>query len=265
MGEVVQGSVTNVRPVSSSSVVATVVSSSQPATADDLNMKIAAVKKVWETLPSMSPVPGGGVGGVGTEQSSAIGPFPSNEDKAFDSTSNGYDKDATKMRPQQQTNQVQSHHPPAQASHGQQQVQNQPIPHSVHSQLQQPSSQLHHQNLLQQQQQQQQQASLDDRVLGRGNMAYNRFPNLQSPPSILGQQPSLYQAFQIDPNRGVTNQLYPYPPTGMGGQSLMMPPSGSSLSAGNSGSTTGDKFGSNSTSQFGRQFAAPPPGSTQAS
>merc|ERR1711962_485234 len=45
----------------------------------------------------------------------------------------------------------------------------------------------------------------------------------------------------------------------------MMPPSGSSLSAGNSGSTTGDIFGSNSTSQFGRQFAAPPPGSTQAS
>jgi len=90
-------------------------------------------------------------------------------------------------------------------------------------------------------------------------------PNLQSPPSILGQQPSLYQAFQIDPNRGVTNQLYPYPPTGMGGQSLMMPPSGSSLSAGNSGSTTGDIFGSNSTSQFGRQFAAPPPGSTQSS
>ena len=45
----------------------------------------------------------------------------------------------------------------------------------------------------------------------------------------------------------------------------MMPPSGSSLSAGNSGSTTGDIFGSNSTSQFSRQFAAPPPGSTQAS
>ena len=266
--EVVQGSVTNVRPVSSSSVVATVVSSSQPATADDLNMKIASVKKVWETLPSMSPVPGGGVGGVGTEQSSAIGPFPSNEDKAFDSTSNGYDKDATKMRPQQQTNQVQSHHPPAQASHGQQQVQNQPIPHSVHSQLQQPSSQLHHQNLLQQQQQQQQQqASLDDRVLGRGNMAYNRFPNLQSPPSILGQQPSLYQAFQIDPNRGVTNQLYPYATTGIGGQSLILPPSGSSLSAGNSVSTnTADLFGGPTTgNQFSRQFAGPPPTGTQTS
>merc|ERR1712045_585859 len=85
-----------VRPPSSSSVVAT-PSVAQPATADDLNMKIASVKKVWETLPSMSPVPGGGV--VGTvEQSSAIGPFPpSNEDKAFDSASNGYnDKEAAK-------------------------------------------------------------------------------------------------------------------------------------------------------------------------
>ena len=277
-----QGSVTTVsahRPVSSSSVPTAVVpASSQPATADDLNMKIASVKKVWETLPSMSPVPGGGVGVV-AEQSSAIGgPFSANEDKGFDAPNNGYDKDASasaKLRPQQQvTNQVQSHHgAPTQATHGQQQVQNQPIPHSVHSQLQQPSSsQLHHQSLLQQQQQQQ--ASLDDRVLGRGNsanMAYNRLlgtgalPNLQSPPSILGQQPSLYQAFQIDPNRAVTNQLYPYAATGIGGQSLILPPSGSSLSAGSNTTNTADLFGPSTSSQFSRQFAAPPPTGTQTS
>lgn len=272
------GGVSAHRPVSSSSVATAVVSSSQPATADDLNMKIASVKKVWETLPSMSPVPGGGVGG---EQPSTIGPFSANEDKAFDPPSNGYDKDTAttaaanmaKMRPNQQNNQVPSHHPPnSQAAHGQQQVQNQPIPHSVHSQLQQPSNQLHHQSLLQPQQQ----ASLDDRVLGRGNganMAYNRLlgtgalPNLQSPPSILGQQPSLYQAFQIDPNRGVTNQLYPYAAaTGIGGQSLILPPSGSSLSAaGSSATNTADLFGTSSNSQFRNQFAAPPPSGTQTS
>jgi hypothetical protein len=106
-------------------------------------------------------------------------------------------------------------------------------------------------------------------MLGRGNsanMAYNRLLGTSGLPNLLSQQPSLYQAFQIDPNRGVANQLYPYA-TGMGGQSLLMPPSGSSMSgAGNSGTNAADMFGPTSNSQFNRQFAAPPPpGSTQPS
>ena len=302
--------------VPSSSVASVVPTSAQPATADDLNMKIASVKKVWETLPSMSPVPGTTTVSTNDPSVNPAGifapPAVGGEDKVYDPSnpSRYSDKDSSsnanigKVRPQQQqpqqqaappTQQIQSQPPPQPSQHqpphsqtgpqaphhlppplstpSQQQVQHNN--QSIQSQLQQQQTsagQLHHathQGLLQQ-------ASMDDRLLGRGsnqaNLAYNRLlggagglPNLQSPPSILGQQPSLYQAFQIDPNRGVTNQLYPYPPTGMGGQSLMMPPSGSSLSAGNSGSTTGDIFGSNSTSQFGRQFAAPPPGSTQAS
>ena len=233
-------------------------------------MKIASVKKVWETLPSMSPVPVSS-----NDQNLAFNA----EDKGFDPATSG--RPEVKVRPQQQSQPPQSSGSQVQAQQVQQaQAQqqqahhlpppSQPSPHGGQVQVQ--SQQLHHAAATAHQGLLQQAASLDDRLMGRGNnanLAYNRLlgtgglPNLQSPPSILGQQPSLYQAFQIDPNRGVTNQLYPYPPTGMGGQSLILPPSGSA--AGNSGTSTIDIFGSSSTSQFGRQFAGPPPGSTQAS
>ena len=286
-----------VRPASSAAAAAAVVAAgvvtAQPATADDLNMKIASVKKVWETLPSMSPpsAPSGDQATIGGPFSSA--PSTANDDQTFDAAAAAttrYDKESNsssnmaKVRPQQQPSQQahqqapSQHHlqsPPSQAqgavpsqSH-QSSAQVQQL-HSHH----QASNQLHHatqQGLLQQA------SALDDRLIGRSNNAnltYNRLlgtgglPNLQSPPSILGQQPSLYQAFQIDPNRAVTNQLYPYPPTaGMGGQSLILPPSGSSLSAANTGAapSAGDIFGSTSSNQFSRQFAGPPPGSNQVS
>lgn len=247
---------------------------STPASADDLNMKIASVKKVWETLPSMSPVPA-----TGNDQTTSAGivPFASNASATAEDTPQGSASNIVKVRPQPQSaqqshaaqapvqvsssaQQSQAHHMPPPSQGGQQVQHSQSIQMQSSSQQQQMHHAAAHQGLLQQ-------ASLDDRLLGRGNgtnLAYNRLlgtgglPNLQSPPSILGQQPSLYQAFQIDPNRAVT---YPYPPTGMGGQSLMMPPSGS---AGNA-TTTGDIFGSTSNSQFTRQFTAPPPGSTQGS
>ena len=282
------------RPTSvSSSVVAAAGAVAQPATADDLNMKIASVKKVWETLPSMSPPVPGNANASGDQGS--IGPFgtaataSANDDQAFDASNARYDKDgnstssiakvrqAQQQPPQQAHQQPQPQHhlqsPPSQAQVAPSQAhQSSQVQQQLHSH-QQASSQLHqatHQGLLQQ-------ASLDDRLMGRNsnaNLTYNRLlgtgglPNLQSPPSILGQQPSLYQAFQIDPNRAVTNQLYPYPPTGMGGQSLILPPSGSSLSAATTGTapSAGDIFGSTSSNQFGRQFAAPPPhGSNQVS
>ena len=295
---------TVVRPTSSSSaaaapVVVAAAVAAQPATADDLNMKIASVKKVWETLPSMSP-PAVAAGGTSSgDQTTIGGPFSSttaaaNDDQAFDATATAatarYDKEGptsnmAKVRPQQQPSQQAGNHPPQSQHHLQSppsQTANVPSQSGHQSQVQQLHSQhqqVHqatHQGLLQQ--------GLDaDRLMGRSNQAanltYNRLlgaasgglPNLQSPPSILSQQPSLYQAFQIDPNRAVTNQLYPYPPTaaGMGGQSLILPPAaaGSSLSAaaGTGSGTSGDIFGSSNSNQFGRQFAGPPPGSNQVS
>lgn len=65
-------------------------------------------------------------------------------------------------------------------------------------------------------------------------MSSGGLPNLHSPPSILSQPPSLYQAFQMDPSRGVTNQMYPY--HGLAAAQLMQ-----SSAAGLSGST--DIFG----------------------
>jgi hypothetical protein len=104
------------------------------------------------------------------------------------SAAHGYDKsdlsaaNVAKVRPQQQQQQQQQH---------QQQQQQQQQQH------------MHHQHLLQQQ--------LDNRNVA----AYNRLlgsagglPALHSPPSILNQPPSLYQAFQMDPSRGVANPIY---------------------------------------------------------
>ena len=288
------------RPASSSAAAAAAaaaaaVVTAQPATADDLNMKIASVKKVWETLPSMSPpaAPSGDQAAIGGPFSSA--PSTANDDQGFDTAAvatTRYDKEGNssssnmaKVRPQQQPSQQVHQQPPSQHHLQSPPSQTQGVVpsqshqssaqvHQLHSHHQ-ASNQLHqatHQGLLQQA------SALDDRLMGRSNNAnltYNRLlgtgglPNLQSPPSILGQQPSLYQAFQIDPNRAVTNQLYPYPPTaGMGGQSLILPPgSGSSLSAANTGTapSAGDIFGSTSSNQFSRQFAGPPPGSNQVS
>merc|ERR1712223_2343663 len=119
MGEVVQGSVTNVRPVSSSSVASVVPASSQPATTDDLNMKIASVKKVWETLPSMSPVPGTTTVSANDPSSNPAGIFvptaATGEDKVYDASnpSRYGEKDSStsanivKVRPQQQQQQQQ--------------------------------------------------------------------------------------------------------------------------------------------------------------
>ena len=161
-----------------------------PAAADDLNLKIASVKKVWENESSMSPGPDGGpnVNQAGFASQGFVVPdektFPdvalSSEDPT--STAHVYDKsdlsaaNVAKVRPQQQQQQTQ------------------------HQQQQQ---HLHHQHLLQQQ------------IESSRSVAYNRLlgsagglPTLHSPPSILNQPPSMYQAFQMDPSRAVPNPIY---------------------------------------------------------
>ena len=91
------------------------VAASIPAAADDLNLKIASVKKVWENESSMSPGPDGGpaVNQAGFSSQAFVvsdeKAFPDvalNEDPA--SSSHGYDKsdlsaaNVAKVRPQLQ-------------------------------------------------------------------------------------------------------------------------------------------------------------------
>ena len=202
-----------------------------PATADDLNLKIASVKKVWETESSMSPGPDGSVSQTGFGSQSFV-----TDEKSFgvsnsevglvdDSTSvqghhsvSPYDKsemsgaNVAKVRPQLQQPQQQQQQQTQQQHQQQQQQQQQ---HLINQHL-------HHQ-------QQQHQMELGRNVAG--NVAYNRLmssggiPNIHSPPSILNQPPSLYQAFQMDPSRGVTNQIYPAY-HGLNAQSVMLQSSG---------------------------------------
>ena len=191
-----------------------------PATADDLNLKIASVKKVWETESNSGPegsgpVPQPGFGsqgfvvadekpfGVSNSEVGGLGEDP-NSSGGHNSVS-PYDKsdltgtNVAKVRPQLQQ-------PQQQQQQQQQTQQQQQQQHLINAHLQQQ----HHQQQID---------------AGR-NAAYNRLmgsgglPTLHSPPSLLSQPPSLYQAFQMDPSRGMTNPIYPTY-HGMGAQSVV--------------------------------------------
>jgi hypothetical protein len=183
-----------------------------PAAADDLNQKIASVKKVWET-ESMSPGPDGS-GGVAQPGFGSQGFVVTAEDKSFSEVTLGedpasvphaYDKSdlgapaVAKVRPQQQP------------QHQQQQ------PH------------IHQQHLPYQQQLEAGRNAAYSRLLGSAS----GLTTLHSPPSILSQPPSLYQAFQMDPSRGVASPIYSaYPamnaPSVLSAADLFGPPPSSS-------------------------------------
>jgi hypothetical protein len=195
------------------------VTSIIPATADDLNLKIASVKKVWDSESSSGPDGSGSVTqtGFGSQgfvvvadeksfgvSNSDVGGLGDDPNSGGHHSVSPYDKsdlsgtNVAKVRPQLQQQQPQHQQQQQQQSQQQQQQQQQQQHHQ--QQQQQHLINTHH---LQQQ--------LD---AGR-NVAYNRLmssgglPTLHSPPSLLSQPPSLYQAFQMDPSRGMTNPIYP--------------------------------------------------------
>ena len=255
---------------------------------EDLNMKIASVKKVWE----MSPVPDSFNSGF--QNAAAAATNAAADSKAFVSSGSsnqasssvqatsssdmepattatstsasneksesggggGAASNVAKVRPQQQQQQLNSAAQPA--SMPPHAGQHAGFPHLQDDRLSRAAA-----------------AMMSQGAAGGGAStgSYNHrgLPGLgsgvhlqQSPPSLLNQPPNLYQAFQLDHGRSVaTNQLYSAY-AGLGAQSVLLPSSGLS---GNAAGT--DMFGTANQNQFrlqgsgAAQFAAAGPGQQQ--
>ena len=258
---------------------------------EDLNMKIASVKKVWEPMASMSPVPdsssaftqgftsnansngtdakafvsggnsnraSGQAGGNGNSNEMEPADKASPTNSGFGSSEKAVETVGTsnvaKVRPQQQQSQLQTQ--PSQHHGGG------VPPHHI-------GAQQHGFQQLQDERAASFRAAAAMMNAGHtgaagngGSGNYNRLAGLgsgtlpaalQSPQSILNQPPSLYPTFQLDQSRGVTtNQLYSAYAAGLGGQASVLLPS-SGLSAAGSGA---DIFGANPGTQFRLQGAS---------
>ncbi len=233
--------------------------SGHPST-EDLNLKIASVKKVWETRPTGGAACGGmpsisegpavsnaQVSVANRNSGSFVQRYGGDDDGNSGSREHMYDKhdgsNVAKVRPQQQ--QQQQQHMGSRAQQQQQQQQQSLGSHMDQRGMAAVAMQAAAAN-----------ANYSHRAHGGVSTTNVGLSALPSPPSMLANQPpSLYQAFQID-QRNVTNPLYPaYAAAGLGGQSMLLQSAAASAAA---GAAHHDIFGQSAaaSNQFRLQQAA---------